>query len=143
MELPRYTIDRVDVCWPRKDPYGTRVVNKLVIAGSRDVTMSLDQLDEIIKDHVPGTPTEVISGHANGMDKLGEAWAKKRGIPVRLFIPNWKLLGRRAGLSRNTEMAKAADFVIVVHNGSNGSLHMVRECKKLDVPCVSIHVSIA
>ncbi len=49
--------------------------------------------------------TEVISGDAEGVDQLADAWAKEAGIDRVIFPGNWKGKGRAAGYKRNQKMA--------------------------------------
>lgn len=110
---------------------------KVIIAGSRDITPEnaaymLECLDEYHRDY---PITEVVSGTARGSDRLGEMWAKANNIPIKQFKPDWNLLGKRAGLKRNEEMAAYADRAIVFWNGiSRGSKHMIDTMEKVDKP---------
>ena len=49
--------------------------------------------------------TEVISGGAEGVDELANAWAKEAGIDGVVFPANWKGKRRAAGYKRNQKMA--------------------------------------
>jgi len=94
--------------------------------------------------------TEVVSGGARGVDKLGEKWAKEHGIPVKVFKAEWNKLNvpgavidvrpgdaegyynSRAGLQRNEDMGNYADALIALWDGhSTGTLHMINYMKKL------------
>ena len=70
--------------------------------------------------------TTVISGCcSSGVDKLGEAWAASKGIPVDRYPANWEIYGRMAGPIRNGVMAQKADALILVWDGkSAGSSSM-------------------
>lgn len=78
--------------------------------------------------------SEVVCGGANGMDTAGEKWAIENNIPVVKFIPDWKLKGKRAGPIRNHEMGVYADFALIVHENSPGSINMVNNMKGLKKP---------
>ncbi len=70
--------------------------------------------------------TEVVSGGAAGVDALGEAWARRQGLPVRRFEADWDRHKRFAGHVRNTEMAAYADALIAVWDGtSRGTRDMI------------------
>jgi hypothetical protein len=74
--------------------------------------------------------TEVVSGGARGVDRLGEEFAVAHHLHVKRFLPNWKL-GRGAGFIRNIEMAEYADALIAIWDGvSRGTAQMIREAKK-------------
>jgi hypothetical protein len=70
--------------------------------------------------------TEVVSGGASGVDKLGEQFALLKGLPCRVFPADWDKFGKIAGKLRNIEMADYADFVIALWDGmSPGTAHMI------------------
>lgn len=70
--------------------------------------------------------TRVVSGGARGIDKAGEAWAHRRGLPVDVYPADWNRLGKGAGYRRNQKMAENADAVIAVWDGrSPGTQHMM------------------
>lgn len=81
--------------------------------------------------------TEVVSGACKeGVDRLGEEWAGRKGIPVKRFPADWNQYGRRAGPLRNREMAKYADALIAIWDGeSRGTRNMIDEAlrEKLEV----------
>lgn len=99
---------------------------KTIIAGSRSITY-----DHIVYIAVELSPfgnkiTEVVSGGAHGVDKLGELWAKDSNIPIKQFLPNWTKFGKGAGFARNLEMAMYADALIAIWDGySKGTGHMI------------------
>lgn len=79
--------------------------------------------------------TEVVSGAARGVDRMGEKLAADRGIPVTRFPADWKLHGKSAGPIRNAEMADYADALIAVWDGhSRGTGDMIDTAKKLGLP---------
>jgi hypothetical protein len=52
-----------------------------------------------------------------GADAGGERWAKKHGIPIKLFHADWTAYGRSAGPIRNRQMASYADAVALFPGG--------------------------
>lgn len=98
---------------------------KVVIAGSRSITDRL-AVNEAIR--LSGFKiTEVVSGQARGVDRLGEAYAKDHLLPLRCFPAQWEEYGPIAGPIRNDKMAAYADAVIVLWDGrSSGALSMAR-----------------
>lgn len=129
---------------------------KIIIAGSRSITdwnfvheciedtilklhferfstIKIASQKELLKRINEGVKiiTEVISGGANGVDKLGEKWAKEQNIPIKRFPANWDKYGRKAGYLRNVEMAEYSDALIAVYDGkSKGTKHMIDIAKK-------------
>lgn len=76
-------------------------------------------------------PTEVVSGHCNGVDLYGEKWAKMRKIPVRIFYTDWATQGKAAGMERNLKMAQYADAAVILWDGeSRGAEHLIFEARK-------------
>ncbi len=105
---------------------------KVIVAGSRSIT-DKQTVYSAIKDSGFDV-SEVVSGNANGVDKLGEQWAVEHGIKVTVFKPQWNLFGKQAGSVRNTEMARYADALIAVWDGkSNGTRDMIRKASMLNL----------
>jgi len=105
---------------------------KTIIAGSRGI----EDYDQVKMATFMAAKhgikvTEVVSGHARGIDRLGERWAAENGIPVKLFVPDWDKDGKRAGLLRNAEMAEYADALIAIWDGaSRGTKNMIDNAEK-------------
>lgn len=104
---------------------GNQAVVRTIIAGSRGINDWC--FVERAIDRAWWPITEVISGHAFGVDRLGERWADGHNIPVEKVIPDWGRYGRAAGMIRNEMMAKIADAAIIIYDGvSSGTLNMCR-----------------
>jgi YspA, cpYpsA-related SLOG family len=97
---------------------------KTIIAGSRSIT-DIDLLYAAIRESGFAI-TEVVSGRAKGVDKLGEWCADHRGIPWTGFPADWDKYGRSAGFIRNAAMADYAEAAILLWDGkSPGTEHMI------------------
>lgn len=106
---------------------------KTIIAGSRGVTWEefVVEWNRIPKD-VRRAITEVVSGGAKGPDLHGEAIARRCRAPIKRFIPEWGVHGKKAGMLRNAQMALYADQLIVFWDGeSKGTKHMIDCMNKL------------
>jgi len=102
---------------------------KTIIAGGRNVTDSLI-LESAIKE-LPWQISEVVSGGAKGVDVMGEEWAEKNGIPVKVFKADWKTYGRAAGPKRNEQMAEYAEALLAIWDGkSKGTANMIKNAEK-------------
>lgn len=102
---------------------------KTIIAGSRSVTNYLAVKSAIEESGFE--ITEVVSGGAHGVDRLGERWANENNVPIRRFLPDWDKHGKPAGFIRNYLMAKYAEALIAVHDGSSrGTAHMIRAAQE-------------
>ena len=99
---------------------------KVIIAGGRDFddyTLLKRKCDELLKDV---SDIEIVSGAANGADRLGERYAKEKGYPVKQFPADWKRYGNSAGIKRNAEMANYAEMLIAFWDGkSRGTKNMI------------------
>lgn len=54
----------------------------------------------------------VSGGCPKGGDRFAEVIAKKYGIPIIIFYPNWKKNKKGAGLIRNEDIAQESDIII-------------------------------
>jgi hypothetical protein len=60
-------------------------------------------------------------GCSRGGDRFAEVIAKKYGIPILIFYPNWKKHGKGAGIIRNTKIAAFSTILIAcVSKGRTG-----------------------
>lgn len=97
---------------------------KVIIAGSRNIDDYKLVVDTITKSGYD--ITEVVSGCATGVDRLGEQWARTNNIPITEMPADWNRYGRSAGPYRNRAMAEYADAAIVIWDGkSRGSRNMI------------------
>ena len=100
---------------------------KVIIAGSRSITEYT--AIKYAVDKSAFKITEVVSGCARGVDKLGERWAKEFAVPIKPFPAKWTENGyfdNSAGFKRNEEMAKYADALIAIWDGnSKGTANMM------------------
>lgn len=117
---------------------------KLVIARSRDFqdySFLCETVDRHLKNKARDNVITIISGTANSADQLGERYAKEKGYKLEYYPADWEHYGNAAGPLRNTQMAKAADDVIVFLDGkSAGTKNMMEAAEKENVPCTVIHV---
>ena len=72
----------------------------------------------------------IVSGGAEGADKLGELYAKENGFKIERYVAHWEKYGKSAGPRRNEEMAKIADFVICFWDGKSRGTKSMIECAK-------------
>jgi hypothetical protein len=105
---------------------------KVIVAGSRTITDYKTVACTIAASNLQ--IDELISGGAKGVDSLGERYANYHGIPIKQFLADWNLYGKKAGYLRNKQMAEYADALILVWNGkSKGSGHMKELAKKANL----------
>ena len=99
---------------------------KVIIAGGRtfnDYPLLVRVCDNALSKQ---TDIEIVSGTANGADKLGERYGLEHKIKIKQFYPDWETYGKKGGFIRNEDMAKYADALIVFWDGeSKGTKHMI------------------
>lgn len=115
---------------------------KTIIAGSRGITDYALVLSAIKESGF--NITEVVSGTAKGVDRLGEIYAYKNKIPVKYFpaaweelnVPGafiregrWGLYNVNAGKDRNTKMVEYADALIAITSGTYGTEDMIKKAR--------------
>ena len=103
---------------------------KVIVCGGRDYRLTQMDLEILQGFHDRFNFIQLLSGNCFGADQDAEAWAKTRNIPVKTFIPNWVLEGKKAGPLRNQEMADEADFCICFPGGKGTEDMKNRAIKK-------------
>ena len=102
---------------------------KLLIVGSR----SIKNFD--LKPYVSADVDTIISGGADGVDRLAEEYADLHRISKYILRPCYALYGRAAPLKRNEQMVEMADAVLVVWDGqSKGARYTAEYAKKAKKP---------
>lgn len=119
---------------------------RTIIAGSRTITGYAVVCEAIAASGF--IITEVVSGAARGVDRMGERWAAEHGVPLHSAPADWDTHGRRAGYLRNEEMAEYASqdpdgpgqLIAVRENNSRGTTHMIDLARQygLDVYVVDV-----
>lgn len=112
---------------------------KVIIAGSRDIT----DYNIILKaiENADFNITEIVSGCARGVDRLGERFANDCNLVIHKFPADWNGPHKKAaGFVRNAEMANFADALIAIWDGkSPGTKNMIELARKNNL---KIHVEI-
>lgn len=114
---------------------------KLIIAGSRDIVLSPEEVSILIKEKIENWEqiTEVVSGESRGIDKSGEKWAETLNIPIKPFPAEWTKLGDAAGPIRNRKMALYGDVLLLIWDGkSTGSANMRARMKGMGKPVFEV-----
>jgi len=118
---------------------------RVIIAGGRNfhnTSWSFDKMDAILKNKFADGIT-IVSGCANGADKVGEAYAVSRELNLAKYPADWDKYGKSAGYKRNTQMAENADALIAFWDGqSKGTKHMIdiATAKGLQVRIVNYNI---
>lgn len=110
---------------------------RIIIAGTRtfnDYALLKRKMDAITRK---AKTVIVISGGAEGADKLGERWAYECGHSYEVYYADWNNLGKKAGPIRNSQMLGEgkADAVVVFWDGkSPGTRDLLLKAGALDLP---------
>lgn len=106
---------------------------KIIIAGSRSI-QDYNKLLTVM-NNLLWPVDEVVSGGANGVDKLGEKLAIDFVLDLKVFPADWDQYGKSAGFIRNQLMAEYADALVCIWDGrSKGTKHMIDTMFKLKKP---------
>ena len=98
---------------------------KIAIIGSR--TLEINYIDKFIPEGV----TVIISGGAKGIDTCAAEYAKRHGIKLKVFLPEYEKFKKGAPLKRNLQIIDYADKVIAFWDGkSRGTKFVIDNCRK-------------
>ncbi len=102
---------------------------KVAVVGSRsifatDISMYISDGDEI------------VSGGAVGVDSCAAEYAKKNGLKLTVFLPQYERYGRAAPIARNKKIVDYADKIIAFWDGkSKGTLSVIKYAEKTGKLC--------
>lgn len=114
---------------------------KLIIAGSRHLYVTYDQLADFLTEHLGcwSHVTEIVSGGARGIDASGEDFAKRYELKLTQFPAEWYKYGKSAGPKRNLQMATYADALLLIWDGeSKGSANMKARMLGMKKPVIEV-----
>lgn len=98
---------------------------KVAVIGSRG--LKVDNLE----DYLPEETDELVSGGARGIDTSAEIYARKNGLPIKIFLPEYDKYGRSAPLRRNIQIIDYADIVLAFWDGaSRGTKFVIDKCNE-------------
>lgn len=114
---------------------------KLAVVGSRNFN-NYDLLVRCI-EYVK-TPFddcfEIISGGADGADKLAKKYAENWRLQYTEFPADWDKLGKSAGFVRNQQIVDACDVVMAFWDGkSKGTQDTINKAKKAKKPTFIVY----
>ena len=108
---------------------------KLLIAGSR----SIKEFD--LSPYITDDVDTILTGGADGIDKLAEKYADSHGIEKIIIKPNYTRFSRAAPLKRNEELVRKCDKALVIWDGkSKGSKHTADYARKLNKEVLVIDI---
>ena len=102
---------------------------KIAIVGSRSITVT--DIGMYISDG-----DEVVSGGAVGVDSCAAEYAKKNGLKLTVFLPQYERYGRAAPIVRNKKIVDYSDKILAFWDGSSkGTLSVIKYAEKTGKPC--------
>ena len=102
---------------------------KIAVVGSRDSTV--EDIGKYILDC-----DEIVSGGARGVDSSAADYARRNGIKLTEFLPDYERYGRAAPIVRNRLIVDYSDAVIAFWNGrSKGTLSVIKYAEKAGKEC--------
>ncbi len=102
---------------------------KVAVVGSRTIK------NADISQYIPKDATHIITGGAVGVDRLAEWEARKRGINLTVFRPDYEKYGKVAPLLRNKQIVNECDMLIAFWDGtSRGTAFTLRYAKEKGKP---------
>ena len=108
---------------------------KIAVIGSREIT------NINLEKHLPSECDEIVSGGARGVDSLAAAYAKRVGLKLTVFRPDYDAYGKSAPIIRNKDIVNYADTVIAFWDGiSRGTSFVIDYCKRVGKPCTVVHM---
>ena len=128
-------------------------IYKVIVAGGRDFKdykLLKSKLDVILANKSKTHKIIIVSGNAEGADKLGEKYADERGYDKEIYPADWNDLtaipckikirsdGTKynclAGFNRNKTLVDVGDSLVAFWNGSNGTASTIKLAKKKGIP---------
>ena len=102
---------------------------RIAIIGSRKLTI------EDIGRYIPPCE-EIVSGGAKGIDTCAAEYARRNGIALTEFLPDYARYGRAAPIRRNEQIVDYSDKIIAFWNGvSKGTLSTIKYAERIGKPC--------
>ena len=79
---------------------------------------------------------EIVSGGAVGIDSCAAEYAKKNGLNLTVFLPQYERYGRAAPIVRNKMIVDYADKIVAFWDGkSRGTLSVIKNAEQTGKPC--------
>lgn len=102
----------------------------VAIVGSRNCgSLTL----ECVLENIPPNCTGIVSGGASGVDTLARRAARRLGVPLEEYLPNYEAYGRMAPLVRNRLIVERAELVLAFWDYcSRGTRDALKKALELD-----------
>jgi hypothetical protein len=80
----------------------------------------------------------IVSGGANGADKLAEKFANEFNLDKKIFLPDWNKYGKKAGYIRNKEIVDYSDKLIAFWDSKSPGTKITIELAKNKINVIKI-----
>ncbi len=115
-------------------PCSVAVVGSRTFRDYRLLCENLDGLRCEYDNAVPPVLMRLVSGGAQGADKLAERYAAENDLLIEVLKPVWRVNGvynHRAGLERNSDIVARADLVMAFWDGvSTGTRDTITKAER-------------
>ena len=102
---------------------------RVAIVGSRNIFVN--DLEKYVSK-----ADEIVSGGAVGVDACAASYARRNGMRLTEFLPQYERYGRAAPIVRNKKIVDYADRIVVFWDGrSKGTLSVIRYAQKQKKEC--------
>ena len=104
---------------------------KVAVVGSRSASVNESTIGMYLSD-----ADEIVSGGAVGIDSCAAEYAKKNGLKLTVFLPQYERYGRAAPILRNKMIVNYADKIVAFWDGkSKGTLSVIKYAEKTGKLC--------
>ena len=112
--------------------------------GFTDYDKFCEVVETAVKTFEHGGITAIVSGGARGADALAERYAREKDLPLYVFKPDWKTLGKRAGPLRNADIIAKCTHLVAFPNmeEGKGTQDAIRKARKRGIPVYECPVTI-
>jgi predicted Rossmann fold nucleotide-binding protein DprA/Smf involved in DNA uptake len=109
---------------------------KLAIIGSRNCPPIN------IEEHLKSIPDTIVSGGAIGADTYAREFARKKGLKLIEFFPNYERYGKTAPLERNKLIVEECDCLLAFWDGvSRGTKYTLDYAKEKNKPIKIVSIT--
>lgn len=123
-----------------------------MISGWRGIASEAEIRDELLQ--LPRGST-IMHGGAKGADTIAGKIARRLGLHVKVYAPEWDVHGKHAGLVRNDYMISRSPIMLIAfcprkmdhssgmytHHVTRGTGHAIGRAKKAKIPVKLVVVS--
>jgi YspA, cpYpsA-related SLOG family len=100
----------------------------VTIVGSRDFPKLVLVRDFVVRLHAKHPTWTVLSGGADGVDRVAVNTAQRLGMATKVIEADWATYGRGAGMIRNTQLVLRATYIVAfLHGASPGTSNTIRQ----------------